>query len=392
MRADLERKVESAEQLNQSLKGQLERLNLDQANVERDLRSQLDQAKGAQNGGGGGAWKTKHDQLDSEHRRLRAELAEQRKVTEEVRKEAAMFLSEMRSMAENGDSSWEREEKLTRDNHRLEEEVKEWKSRYAKTKTQLRQMRATSMGLSIQRPDANRFATENEFTEPDGLVKDVHVTKFQISIDELLRIARSDEPSAVLNHMKAVVLAVRHITQDVDAATDVKNEEVAQRRAKLKSKVSVTANNVITASKNYASSGGISPVSLLDAAASHLTSAVVELVRTVKIKPTPAGELEDDDEPSMEPLQSPGYFSVTHSTRRLSGNESVYSAISSPPAEALRNGKQSLSAHRRSASKASAVSNGFAPGPGAVKLGFGMRAQDSDLEELKVGYPKFDIM
>ena len=354
----------NAEQLNQSLRGQ------------------LDQAKSLQSGGD--TWKVKYDELDMEHRTLRNELEEQRKVTEEVRKEAAMFLSEMRSMADNGDSNWEREEKLTRENHRLEEEVKEWKSRYAKTKTQLRQLRAVSMGLSIQRPDANRFPKENEFTQPDGLVKDVHVTKFQISIDELLQIARSDEPSAVLNHMKTVVLAVRHITQDVDAAPDNKNEEVAQRRSKLKAKVSVTANNVITASKNYASSGGLSPVSLLDAAASHLTSAVVELVRIVKIRPTPAGELEDDDEPSLEPLQSPGYFSVTHSTRRLSGNESVYSAVSSPPVGAVRNVKERLSAHRRSTSKASGISNGFAPGPGAVKLGFGMRPQDSDLEELKV--------
>ncbi|KKY18051.1 putative cell polarity [Phaeomoniella chlamydospora] len=377
VKADMEEKLESAERLNQDLREQLERLNIEQEN----MRSQLDLAKNI--GDDGGEWKMKFETLDNEHQNLHLELQEQRKVTEEVRQEASTFLSEMRAMAESSGASWEREEKLARENHRLEEEVKEWKSRYARTKTQLRQVRATSMGLSIARPNGNRFK-ENDFRQPDGLVKDVHVTKFQIAIDELLQIARSDEPSAVLNHLKTVVLAVRHITQDVDAASDKKDEDSTQRRSKLKSKVSATANNVITASKNYASSGGLSPVSLLDAAASHLTSAVVELVRTVKIRPTPAGELEDDDEPSQESLQSPGYFSVTHSNRRTSGNESVYSAISSPPSNAVRSIKESMSAHHRSISKASNIPTGFANGGGAVKLGFGMRAQDSDLEELKL--------
>lgn len=86
--------------------------------------------------------------------------------------------------------------------------------------------------------------------------------------------------------MKTVVLAVRNITTDIEqSASSVKDEEVAKKRHKLKGKISATANNVITASKNYATAGGLSPVSLLDAAASHLTTAVVDLVKTVKIKP-----------------------------------------------------------------------------------------------------------
>ncbi|KAI9881699.1 MAG: hypothetical protein M1823_006589, partial [Watsoniomyces obsoletus] len=110
---------------------------------------------------------------------------------------------------------------------------------------------------------------------------------------------------ALLDHMKTVVLAVRNITTDIEQNSGaVRDEEVAKKRAKLKSKVSATANNVITASKNYAAAGGLSPVSLLDAAASHLTAAVVDLVKTVKIKPTPHGDLNDDDNGTLTPLQS----------------------------------------------------------------------------------------
>jgi hypothetical protein len=390
---DLEKKLEDAEMLNHSMKDQLDRIHTDQANVERDLRSQLDKAKRSQAGDGG--WKTKFDQLEREHQTLQTKLQEQQHVTEEVRQQASGFLSEMRAMAESGGSNWEREEKLGKDVRRLEEEVQDWKGRYAKSKAQLRNLRTSSVGLSMSRPDAARYARANEFTQADGLVKDVHVTKFQISIDELLRIARMEEPSAVLDHMKSVVVAVRSITQDVDAAAvPNRDDEKVHRRGRLKSKVSATANNVITASKNFASSNGISPVSLLDAAASHLTMAVVELVRTVKIRPTPPGELDDEDEivANMETMRSPTYFNVesTH-TRNESTNESVYSAVSTPPASGGSSGANTA-AHLRSESKTSSGStNATGYGgmggsePADVKLGFGMRAQEEgELEDLKV--------
>lgn len=390
---DLDKRLEDAELLNQAMKEQLDRTHTDQANVERDLRSQLDEAKRSRVGDGG--WKAKYDQLERDHQALQAKLQEQQHVTEEVKQQASGFLSEMRAMAESGGSNWEREEKLGADVRRLEKEIKEWKGRYAKSKAQLRNLRASSIGLRMSRPDAARFAKANEFTQPDGLVKDVHVTKFQISIDELLNIARTEDPSAVLDHMKSVVLAVRSITQDVDIeGVANKDDEKVYPRGRLKSKVSATANNVITASKNFASSNGISPVSLLDAAASHLTMAVVELVKAVKIRPTPPGELEDEDEvmANVEPMTSPTYFKVeSRHLRNESTNESVYSALSTPPESAGSSGANT-GTHLRSESKTSDGSTttpgyGGVPGPEStgVQLGFGMRAQDDgELENLKV--------
>ncbi len=393
VKQDLEKRLEDAEMLNHSMKDQLDRTHTDQANVERDLRSQLDKAKRSQAGDGG--WKAKHDQLERDHQALQVRLREQQHVTEEVRQQASGFLSEMRAMAESGGSNWEREEKLGHDVRRLEEEVKEWKSRYARSKAQLRNLRASSIGLTMSRPDAARYAKANEFTQPDGLVRDVHVTKFQISIDELLRIARTEDPSSVLDHMKSVVVAVRSITQDIDAAGMAnKDDENVRRRSRLKSKLSATANNVITASKNFASSNGISPVSLLDAAASHLTMAVVELVRAVKIRPTPPGDLDEEDEAAanVESMKSPTYFNVESSHRRnVSTNESVYSAVSTPPASGGSSGAHTAT-HLTSGSKTSSGSTtatgyGDMSGPEStgVKLGLGMRAQEhGELEELKV--------
>lgn len=377
LKQDLERKLDDAQQLNQSLKDQLERFQADQAAMERDLRSQLDNAKSG--AGHESAWESKYTTLEQEHHNLQDELKHQREITGEVSRQGQMYLEEMRAMAESGGGNLEREEKLSTENHKLEEEVREWKARYVKTKAQLRSVRASSLGLSIARQDVGRYANDKSFHQQDGLVKDVHVTKFQIAIDELLRIARSGEPAAVLDHMKTVVLAVRAITTDIDAVgSEDKDEEMVKRRAKLKTRVSATANNVITASKNYAAAGGLSPVSLLDAAASHLTAAVVDLVRTVKIKPTPAGELDDDDDGALEPLQSNGYFNITESLRRKSATDSVYSALSTPVADRSGNVRQSHGRHSRNTSN---YGNGAGLG---IQAALGMRPEESELEELKV--------
>jgi hypothetical protein len=114
--------------------------------------------------------------------------------------------------------------------------------------------------------------------------------------------------------MRHVVKCVRAITGDIDSTSlsqiqsptsSVSGDIFAspeKQQAKLKSRVSATANNLITATKNHTSSGGLSPVSLLDAAASHLSTAVVELVKHVKVRPTPEDELEGDDEDADRPM------------------------------------------------------------------------------------------
>ena len=384
IKQDLEKKLEDAESLNQTMKEELERIHTDQASMERDLRAQLDNVKRSH--GGSLELRSKHDMLQKDYQELQVKLKQQRLVTEEVRQQASGFLAEMRAMADaGGGANLEREERLQADLHKVEEEVKEWKARYARAKTQLRNMRASSLGLSIQGTYVGRYANDDAFTRQDGLVRDVHITKFQIAIDELLNIARAGEPEAVLYHMKAVVMAVRNITQDIDAAPSKPDQtnDLAQKRSRLKAKVSATANNVITASKNFASSNGISPVSLLDAAASHLTAAVVELVRTVKIRPTPVGEL-DDNHDTLEPLQSPRYFSVPNSTRRTSARDSLYSAVSSPTSEGSGQGTMASTGQGRTMTLRGGVGGGGDTRTNGVKPESENRAPASDLDELKV--------
>jgi hypothetical protein len=315
LRYSLEDKVEQAEKLNSSLRADIDRIRSENADMERslsDLQASFREQRSADNGDG--EWRQRAQELEQE-------LNEQQQVTEEVRRDASRYLQEMRELANRSDVAVEREERISSQVTSLEAELQEWKSRYARVKTQLRSLKASSIGLaSLASPDISNYARDASFTTADGMVKDVHVTKFQLSVDELLQVARRADSEQVLESMRNVVKCVRAITGDIDStplsalqspSSSVNGDNLDKQQTKLKSRVSATANNLITASKNHASSSGLSPVSLLDAAASHLSTAVVELVKYVKVRPSPDGELEQHDEEDDRPMPlKPNAFSA----------------------------------------------------------------------------------
>ncbi|CUS14589.1 unnamed protein product [Tuber aestivum] len=286
LKHDLEGKLATAEKLNQDIQNELSSVKADRSANRGSLKDQSSDSQQTVDI----ASDRRYEDLLKQHEGLKAELREQEEVTEEVRREAMEFLSQMKSISERADHSFEREERLTSEIEKLQNEIKEWKARYARTKATLRSLRTSSMGLTLQSP-TSLISKEGGLSDPNGLVKDVHVTKFQISIDELLRTARGVNYSQTLEYVKAVVMATRSITEDIDESK-AHNDD----RLKLKSRVSATANNLTTAAKNHATGGGLSPVSLVDAAASHLTASIVELIKIVKIRPTLQGDLEDDGE------------------------------------------------------------------------------------------------
>jgi len=309
LKNELQEKLDQAVKLNSEMKEEIERMRQEHASSAE-----------------GGEWRDKHDELEQQHQSLQEQYQRQMQSTEEVSKQFRAHLADMRALADENSGSMQREEQLHMEVQRLREEAAEWKGRYTRVKTQLKNVRVSTIGLNME--SAKKLGDQS-FYEAGGLVRDLHVTRFQLAIDELLGGARAEEPGAVLDHIKNLVVAVRSITGDVEAAGDDKSDETTRKRHKLKAKVSATANNVITATKNYAAAQGLSPVSLVDAAASHLTAAVIDLLRTVKIRSTPAGELADE-KPHMTPVNKNGYFNIGGSVRRPSNADSIYSALSDP--------------------------------------------------------------
>lgn len=347
------------------------------------MRSELDQMS-RRGDSSENEWKTRYEGLNKAHQDLRGELRQQQITTRAVKQEAAGFLSEMKVLSERSYQTYEREETLVRQVHRLEEQMDEWKARYARAKAQLRTLRTSS--IPLQQADIKQLAKAGDLIQEHGLVEDIHVTRFQIAIDELLGTARTSNPESVLPQVKQVVIAIRLITQDIG---EPGQDEVGQQAMKLKNKVSATANNLITASKNFATSRGLSPVSLLDAATSHLTTAVVELIRVTKIRPSPAGELDAEEEENSIIAESPAaYYGIQHD-RMSYGADSIYSSPSSPPPHnTYHNAVQMKNPyHRRNLSSRDGGVNGV-KGPSHTKLGFGIREQEDELEELKVSGPQ----
>jgi protein SPA2 len=135
----------------------------------------------------------------------------------------------------------------------------------------------------------------------DGGLLDIHVTAFLSAIDSLLTAGRSNAPTRVLIPMKSVVNAVSAIVEDVrlfERRPQRERSDVDQDVLRsLRERAEATLSNLVTASKTHATSLGMSPVSLLDAAASHVSATVTDIGRTVCVRKATRAE-QDEFAPS----------------------------------------------------------------------------------------------
>ncbi|OLL23518.1 hypothetical protein NEOLI_001257 [Neolecta irregularis DAH-3] len=228
--------------------------------------------------------------------RLEQELASQQLSTERVCQQIVGLLERVQKSSEGEDCSLQEKEHLQKNNQELRDQIASWKCRYSKVKTQLRHFRANS-SFFTQSMMQNLKTEDSPFLSPTGQIDDINVTLFQMAIDEILVTARGLHPSEVLDSIKGVVSAVHALNKNLDAAILTDNSD---RLAKLRSRMSATANNLTTAAKNYVTASGLSPVSLLDAAASHLTATVIEIIKIVLIRATttltPNQDISSDEE------------------------------------------------------------------------------------------------
>lgn len=235
---------------------------------------------------------------------LEEQLATQEKLTNEVRQEATLYLREMRDLSQQTESAIEQEEKLSAQVTKLEKEIDTWRERYAKAKAQNKALRASTLGLGLTSVDMGNLSREDSFISQDGLVCDVDITRFQLAVDELLKSARRSGTENMLESVKQVTLCVSAISSTIGTdgyptpspsphSPNGAPPTTSPSVAKLKARVTGTANSLITATKQHASASGLSPVALLDAAASNLTASVVELVKAVGVRPSSASELQD---------------------------------------------------------------------------------------------------
>lgn len=294
--ADIRARLDGIRTENENLHAQNEEMQQQMQLHQEELHELRE--KQHQRGGAGSEESERRIQL------LEEQLTTQEKLTNEVREEATIYLHEMRDLSRQNESAIEQEEKMSAQVTKLEKEIDEWRERYAKAKAQNKALRASTLGLGLTSVDMGHLSRQESFISEDGLVCDVDITKFQLAVDELLKSARQSGTGAMLESVKQVTLCVSSISSTIGTdgyptpspsphSPTSAAATTSPSVAKLKARVTGTANSLITATKQHASAAGLSPVALLDAAASNLTAAVVELVKAVGVRPSSASELQD---------------------------------------------------------------------------------------------------
>jgi len=145
------------------------------------------------------------------------------------------------------------------------------------------------------------------------------------AIDSLLTAGRSSAPTRVLTPMKSVVNAVTNILDDVKAFEarlprdrgDVDTEALSS----LRERAEATLSNLVAASKTHASSAGMSPVSLLDAAASHVSATITEFGRMICIRKATKTEQEQASYGHIVPTASNGYSPSLRPAGEFAGHQ-----------------------------------------------------------------------
>ncbi|RIB23587.1 hypothetical protein C2G38_1959245, partial [Gigaspora rosea] len=231
----------------------------------------------------------KIEKLEQDFEKLNENYRQQQEIANDVQKEASKLLEEIKSLSIKNDDLYSEKEQSIAKIKSLSEEVNEWKSKYEKVKTELRNLKATSSFFK-ETPKVDIVNDSSLAPTPDGAIDESRIVAYQVAIDDLLRAGRSEVSSNVLVAMKSIVIACKGITEEVDIYEQHKGSlmkaEDKEKLNTLKTKFSATLTNLMTAAKNHATGYGISPVSLLDAAASHLTASVVEMVKHVKLRRT----------------------------------------------------------------------------------------------------------
>lgn len=235
-------------------------------------------------------WRERCEGLEDEVRRLEEERQDEATrsahapvdhgMVSELKSEVRNLVEELSSLSVRHDELLAEREKETEASAALEARIEDYKRQFNAARTELRNLKATST-LFVAKP----LTDDHLPASADGNIADTNVTAFQTAIDTLLMAARSSHPSGVLPAMKAIVEAVTNIGEDVKQFEEDPNLDVDPSRLEsLKHESTTCLSGLMNAARNHAMASGLSPVSLIDAAAGHLSVNVVELIKLLKIR------------------------------------------------------------------------------------------------------------
>ncbi|KAK9767576.1 component of the polarisome [Basidiobolus ranarum] len=244
--------------------------------------------------------------LQRDHEHLLKDYKSQLEVSNSIKSEMSTLLSEIESVSKKNEELILRHEQTQAKLKHTTDERTKIQQKLDETKSELRRLKATSAYI---RTAPKTHINDNSLMKPHshGVIEVEKVTSYQVAVDDLLCAARSDTPTGVLMAMKSIVITCKALTESVEKHEQrIEVAEGDNRRENintLMSRISTNLSNLMAAAKNHATGFGVSPVSLLDAAANNLTVVIVDLVRQLKIKksrterpsnPDESGHSDDD--------------------------------------------------------------------------------------------------
>lgn len=231
----------------------------------------------------------KYGSLQQDYDKLQDDYRNQQDLIDDVRKQSTSLLDEIKALSErNEEILLEREHDMAK-MQELQNDMVSWRKKYEKAKTELRNLKATSTFYAAP-PQLVQSREGFLQAHSGGAIEDIKVTAFQVGIDDLLTAGRSETPTSVLANMKPIIMTCKGISEDIDFFEEYRlnelNSEEKESLVSLKNKLNATLSNLMTAAKNHASGMGMSPISLLDAAASHLAVTIVDLCKLIRVRPS----------------------------------------------------------------------------------------------------------
>ncbi|KAL9544193.1 hypothetical protein MBANPS3_007742 [Mucor bainieri] len=222
-------------------------------------------------------------QLDNKYSQLSNEHREQQVAVREVKQEIKQLIEELKNLSGKNETLRIQNEKAEAEIRNLSQETKSWRRKYETVSMELRSFKVKSVALD------NQDISTDFLIKPSakGAIGHQFIIDYQSAIEELLKTSRSSKPSDVLMSMRTIVMACKSITTEVEEYEVKVGLSPANQDAlyNIKKNFSTELTNLLASAKNFAAGMGISPVSLLDAAAGNLTSTIVDLAKLLGMRP-----------------------------------------------------------------------------------------------------------
>ena len=208
------------------------------------------------------------------------------KEKEELKSQVIKLIEEVKNLGEREEARFLAEERTRDYIHSLESQLRDMRDKLGIVKSEVDRFKRSS-GLQPPLPDNSINNQANISVNEYGGVRFENLTGLQNAIDDLIVAGRSSSPSFVLNVMKPIVGYVTAIQTDIETWLNSNNDQSREENGRLnvlKERMIATLDNLMTATRNHAMGGGLSPISLLDAAASHVAVSAIEIAKLIGLK------------------------------------------------------------------------------------------------------------